>query len=530
MTVKMGDLTPIILSLNDDVILLSNLIRDIIKVTGNNPDPNYDYEFFRTIPHLKGNLEGLMESLQNKYDMLGEISEKLPAMAHNLATIKSQLHGMVKDPFSIARRLNDLNNALSNLSNWYLSLQNQPLMIDYFLIGKPEENWGNEQSNIFQKISATIANFIVSFKKDYNNIGSIVSDDADIKSTINLWISRGTEWAELTKEMADEEFTPETGILVNINVFPSGQLQAGSVNALMLAIASGNAPDGALGVDSNSPVEFTIRDAVYDLSKFEDFEEMSKRFLPEIFVPFKYNGGIYAIPETMNFIAMFYRKDIISEYGIRLPNTREELYSYVLPMLYQNGLQFNYPADFSQFIFQHGAKYYLDDGARTGLETPEAYRAFKEVTELYTHYGIPVSANFFNRMRTGEMPIGIGDYNLYIQLSVAAPELAGRWGIAPIPGTVRPDGTIDRSNGSISGQSGIILNQSEKKEEVWEFLKWWTSTPVQTKFARELEAIIGTEARWNTANLEAFTNLAWKKEDLEVIKKQWEWAKGVPVV
>ncbi|HOJ11739.1 MAG TPA: extracellular solute-binding protein [Clostridiales bacterium] len=530
MTVKMGELTPVILSLNDDVILLSNIIRDITKIASSNPDPNYDYDFFRTIPYLKGNMETLIESLQIKYDILKKMSEKLPAMANNLMTIKSQLEGMVKDPFSIARRLNDLNNAQSNLGNWYLSLQNQPLMIDYFLIGNPDEDWGNEQSTAFQKLKATIDNFFVSFKKDYNNIGSVVEENIDIKNTINLWVSRGTEWVELIKEMADEEFTPKTGILVNINVFPAGQLQAGSVNALMLAIASGRAPDGALGIDSGSPVEFAIRDAVHDLSKFKDFDEMSKRFLPSMFTPFKYNGGVFAVPETMNFIAMIYRKDIISEYGIILPNTREELYNYVLPMLYQNGLQFYYPADFSQFLFQHGAEYYLDDGEKSGLDTPEAYQAFKEVTELYTHYGVPVSASFFNRMRTGEMPIGIGDYNLYIQLSVAAPELAGRWGIAPIPGTARPDGTIDRSNGSIAGQAGVIINQSAKKDDVWEFFKWWTSTPVQTKFARELEAIIGTEARWNTANLEAFTNMAWKKEDLEVIKEQWEWSRGVPVV
>ena len=30
--------------------------------------------------------------------------------------------------------------------------------------------------------------------------------------------------------MADERFTPETGIVVNVNVIPSGQLSTGSVN------------------------------------------------------------------------------------------------------------------------------------------------------------------------------------------------------------------------------------------------------------------------------------------------------------
>lgn len=530
MTVKMGDLTPVILSLSDDILLLSSMMRDITKLTGNNPDPNYDYEFFKTIPHLREDMEALADSLQFKYEILRNISEKLPAVANNLMTIKSQLENMIKHPFSIAKRINDLNNAQSSLGNWYLGLQEQPLLIDYFLIGDPDEDWGNEQSSFIQKLKSTFANFFVSFKKDYDNIGSVVGSDININEKINIWVQRGAEWAELIKEMSDEEFTKDTGIFVNVNIFPSGQLEAGSVNALMLAIASGKAPDGALGIDSNSPVEFAFRDAVYNLKLFNDFKDISGRFLPNIFTSYEYNGGVFALPETMNFITMIYRRDILEEYGITPPDTREELYHISLPILYQNGMQFYYPPDFSQFIYQHNAEYYLREGAKSGLETAKAYRAFKEMTELYTHYGIPVEANFFNRMRTGEMPIGIGDHNLYIQLSVAAPELNGRWKIAPIPGILRSDGIVDRSNGNIIGQAGIILNQSEKKKETWEFLKWWTSTSTQTKFAWELEAIIGTEARWNTANLEAFTNMAWKKEDLEVIKSQWEWGQSIPIV
>ncbi len=530
MTAKLGALTPVIQSINEDSILLSNILRDIIKITGSNPDPNYDYNFFKAIPHLKENIETLMNSLQKKHDMMKDISEKLPAMASNLMTIKSQLESMVKDPFSIAKRINDLNSAQTNFGNWYLSMQDQPLLIDYFIVGKPDEIWKNKQSNMFKKLYFTFANFIISFKKDYDNIGSIIGDDTEIKKTIDIWVARGTEWAELIKEMADEEFTPNTGIMVNINVFPPSQLQAGSVNALLLSINSGKAPDAALGVGSNSPVEFAIRDAVLNLAQFEDFEEVSQWFIPNIFIPYKYRGGIYAIPETMDFTVMFYRKDIISELGIRLPDTREDLYSHVLPVLYQNGLQFYYPQNFTHFIFQHGGEYYTPDGLNSALDRPEAFRAFREYTELYTHYAVPVQASFFNRMRTGEMPIGIGNYGLYMQLSVAAPELAGRWGIAPLPGTFREDSMVDRSNGTLAGQCGIIMNQTENPDEAWEFMKWWMSTSVQTKFARELEALIGVEARWNTANLEAFTNLAWKKEDLDVIRGQWKWAKETPIV
>ena len=61
-----------------------------------------------------------------------------------------------------------------------------------------------------------------------------------------------------------------------------------------------------------------------------------------------------------------------------------------------------------------------------------------------------IEANFYNRMRTGEIPIGIADYYNYVLLSTAAPELTGWWRMVPLPGVRRPDGTIDRSAGGTS--------------------------------------------------------------------------------
>ena len=120
--------------------------------------------------------------------------------------------------------------------------------------------------------------------------------------------------------------------------------------------------------------------------------------------------------------------------------------------------------------------------------------------------------------------MGILGYNTYMQLSVAAPELAGKWGIAMIPGMKNQKGVIDRSHASLAAQCDIILKQTEHPEEAWEFLKWWTSESVQTRFAREIEALVGVEARWNTANVKAFTSLAWDRSHLGVIKEQWQWA------
>jgi len=76
----------------------------------------------------------------------------------------------------------------------------------------------------------------------------------------------------------------------------------------------------------------------------------------------------------------------------------------------------------------------------------------------------------------------------------------------------------------------VIMSNTKHPQESWEFLKWWSSAEIQERFGRELEALIGPQARWNTANVEAFQRLPWKREDLTVIKSTWIWARDMPVV
>ncbi len=531
MTVKLAEIGKILTSIEDDIAVLSDILLNINLLTGkSSPDPNYDYKFFENIPNLQEQMEYLVQSMEYKYTLTAGMSEKTPGMANNFLTISTQLKSMLKDPFSIAKKVGDLQNSQRNLSDWFLSLRSEPLVIDHFQVGNPDEEWKSKTSNFFQRFAVTMKQFIVSFSKDYDNVGGVLSDDVVITDTITVWISRGTEWAEVIKEMADEDFTPKTGIAINVNVLPASQLNAGNVNALMLSITSGKAPDVALGVDITSPVEFAIRDQVYDLSKMEGFDEVKSNFVDAVLTPYEYMGGTYAIPETMNFNILFYRKDLLSRFGIDIPNTWADMYEYVLPALYQDGLQFYFGRDFTQFLFQNGGEFYKDNGMKSALDTPEAYTAFKEYTELFTNYGVPETANFYQYFRSGIMPLGVGDFNMYMQLSVAAPEISGKWGIAPLPGHIDENGEIDRTAGGLTQQGDIILKQSTKPEQSWEFLKWWSSDDVQTRFAKEVEAIMGAEARWNTANKNAFLSLSWNDDDIETIMKQWEWAEETPTV
>jgi ABC-type glycerol-3-phosphate transport system substrate-binding protein len=302
-----------------------------------------------------------------------------------------------------------------------------------------------------------------------------------------------------------------------------------------------------------------------NLSDFPDYREVAARFRDGALIPFRYrlpgmaNEGNWAIPETQDFAMTFLRTDILYELWIPPPETWEDVYDALLK-LQQNGLDFYYPpptgvsvtegsVGFTPFLFQNGGEYYRCDTAgvcRSALETPEALTGFIEWTDLYSNYKIPREANFFTRMRTGEQPIGVAGYFTYVSLSVAAPELTGRWEMRPMPGhrcgvpsvvtgvTVpcpagTEAGTVVRTSGG-TGAAMVIFQQSRHKPEAWEFIKWWSSKDSQQRFGGELEALIGVEARWNTANLEALRALPWPRKDIASIMEQWRWFKEPPVV
>ncbi|UUZ87262.1 hypothetical protein LJK88_36695 [Paenibacillus sp. P26] len=53
---------------------------------------------------------------------------------------------------------------------------------------------------------------------------------------------------------------------------------------------------------------------------------------------------------------------------------------------------------------------------------------------------------------------------------------------------------------------------------------------MQEQFGIELEALLGVEARWNTANVEALRRSPWPSEDIESILEQWNWFKERQIV
>ena len=80
---------------------------------------------------------------------------------------------------------------------------------------------------------------------------------------------------------------------------------------------------------------------------------------------------------------------------------------------------------FPALLLQQGGRVYNDSLSATELSDPIAQQAFIDWAEFYQLYDMPLTYDFYNRFRTGEMPIGITSYTMYNQLTVAAPEIRG---------------------------------------------------------------------------------------------------------
>lgn len=528
MTVKLGQITEVLQELYKNSILLSNLLTRIMMITSDEPDPNFDYELETKIPDIKNTLYSQVDSMSRMIEKVNKISGQRTSFISSLESCIDSINKLINKPEKIPVNISELQTTQSTLADWYNALQIQPLSLDCIFIGSDEKSLPDLSSNAFIDIISFFQNLYFSFIRDYDNIGGKSVDGTG--STISVWVGRNKEWAETIKSQIDENFTPQTNISINMNIVPAGQLGTGAINALMLAIVSNTAPDVVLASSASSAVELAVRDAVVDLSKLDGYEEFSKNFLDGIMIPFEYNGGIYGLPETMDFSVMFYRKDILTQLGLALPDTWEDVLTKTIPVLYQNNMEMFIPADFSRFLYQFGGEFYKNQGQYTGFDTDEAFKAFKYYCELFTNYDVAVSANFYNRIRTGLMPIGIAGFSMYLQMLVAAPELTGKWGIALCPGTKLDDGTIDRSYAGLSAEADMILAKPATVDNSWEFLKWWLGTDVQLQYAKDLEVTIGSSAKWNPSNKNTYGRLPWDEKDLEIIQKMQQWGKDMPNV
>lgn len=533
MEVVLGEFADIISSVQDSVSQLNSIYRSVIRITGVAPDEYRDYEIERNLPELEGQLIAVRQELDGAItdllELIGANSDKEAV----LITMRDQLDELIYDQERFTEVLASYKVNVRATANWITQVISQPLQLDRLYVYSPDCDIQVKKTGFWAGLWHEICRLFYSFIIDYNQIGNVSADDS---TAITLWIGTGRDQANVIKSMIDASFTPASGINVNVQLV--------DMNTLLRATLAGQGPDVAIQVPNtngiagavlttgnDSAVNYGIRNAVLNLSQFEDYGQVVERFSDSAMVQLCFHDAAYGLPETQTFPMMFYRKDILAELGLEIPQTWDDV-KVAMTVLAKNQMEFGMlPSEqiFAMLLYQNGGAYYSPDGSSSALDTDEAINSFKQYCEYYTDYKLDKETSVDQRFRTGECPIIIADYTLYNNLQVSAPDIDGLWSIAPVPGTRKDDGSIDRSVGS-TGLTSLIMSATKEPEACWEFLKWWSSDAVQTNFGYEMESLQGKAGRVPTANLTAFSKLAWKASDMEALLEQYQWVKGIPQV
>lgn len=514
MTASLGETSVIINRAEEILEELNDIYLNLIMVTGTSPDMDRDYGLKKLLPEVFEDMEKVSKDLKSLTAEWKKLSDK-NGVNTTFERLYDQLDRMVQDPEKVPKRLSQYQTNITSLSTWINSAKSQPLQLDYIMLTAPGTKAPKAEKNFFATLWHHLKQFVGSFKMDYSAVGSVETEAED---KITVWIMTGRDQADIISKMVNSKFTPEYGIAVEVQLVSAG--------ALLPSTLAGIGPDICLGVGEADPVNYALRDAVVDLSTLEGADEIFSRFHEVALTPFELDNGVYALPETMQYPMLFYRKDILSELGITEQDLKDwdSIFQKVLPELQLSGFDFGFTTDvknYASLLYQHGGRFYNDDKTAACLDETAAYTAFHMMTDMYTDYQIPLTFDFMNRFRSGQMPLAVTDYTIYNQLSVFAPEIEGMWGMTTLPGVIREDGTIN--NTAVCTTTGaVLLKNSENVEAAWTFLKWWTQGDVQSEYASELETVMGTAARYATANLEAMENVQWSYDIKKALKNQQE--------
>ncbi len=532
MEVTPGSMQSYLQRMERAVYVLNYLYRRMVMICGTSPDSMRDYNIHEEIPYLLPVFEEVAAELEDIYASLEKL-EVAGGQASILTQFAHQLKSFIQDPYEIQNRLSNYSSNISSLSALVMDLQSLPLSVDHVALIGTETGDTDIHTGFFENVWFQFRSFIGSFYCDYS---VLEQGNVETKESIKVWFSGGREQAELLKTIIDEDFTQNSQIGV--------QLQVASIT-LAQSILAGSSPDINLANSRYQAVNLGARGALEELSAYEGFDAYRELFGEELLKPYSYDGGVYAVPITLDYYVMFYRTDVFAEQGLTVPTTWEAFYD-VLTALQRNNMTVGLPYTmlstqatieagigakdiFSTLVLQRNATFYSEDGREILLEQPEIIDAFRQWTEFYNQYQISLEYNFYNRFRTGEMPLGIQGYGVYNMLSAAAPEIRGKWAMAEVPGTVNENGEINKTI-SAAGSGVVMLSNSVHKEAAWEFIQWWASADAQGRYGNELEQLMGAASRYNPANPDAVALLPWEEDELALLMAQREQIRELPEV
>jgi len=504
----------------------------IRRVVGREVDPDRTWTMTRYIPETEYYLEAYHIIFRDIYFQLRNFVYGDTSQATNfvMAAVESmeRLREFPNElPLHLDRIVGENNSVLQQAGLTYDVLTTIGLVVNAFHLGRSYD-LPREVAPMTERFNAGLVHLWSTFTGEKYEI--VRNPDV-----LTIWTPMNLIMFNVANRLIDEGFREQYGIDLNFIFMPD-------MGRLLLSYASGTNPDLVIGGGANW--DWGARGASWDFATFPGFWEYMYDLVPYGLVGYVYHDQIFGIPENVGFNMMLYRADTLEQLGIDVPETWMDV-AHMQAELLRFDMSFFHPlgtgagekgiGPFAMHMFQMGGPgtqsvglLVSPCGRYTHVNQPLGIEAMTFSAELFTVYALHATIpNFFNAFRFNQAPgglIGLGDY---VFLQHFAPELLGQWSIAPIPGTLRPDGTIDRTWIGGSASPFIFSNIEERHAlDAWTFLQWWLSADVQTEFAFTLFS--NHNIPHIPSNWEAIEQTPMDQRHLRVAMDSLSWMRGLP--
>ncbi|MFA5336257.1 MAG: extracellular solute-binding protein [Candidatus Omnitrophota bacterium] len=337
---------------------------------------------------------------------------------------------------------------------------------------------------------------------------------------ILMWLVGSEKQAQKITELG-LDFYKETGVKVSCEAISWGEAHSKYLTSVVGEVT----PDiGTMGLTWGT--EFGSLGAMVDLRKEfpAELEEISKNIFPGLAESIRYKDSVFAVPFDMSEYIMFYRTDLIKS----PPKTWKELTS-LLSELNSGGKSMIIDwgglgwIGYCPYLWQSGGDFYSKDGTSAALDTAEAAAAMKFFTDMYKKYQVPLENKPVEQsFKVGDHPIFISGNWKMKSLTDIAPELSGRWAIAPLPA-----GPTGKRTGFIGGRVMGIFSMSKYKKESWEFIKYLSRADIQVKL---YEATLESHDTYLPTNMKTWDIMPMESSFKEPLREQAMDSKGPPSV
>lgn len=299
---------------------MANVITALAETDITQTEHKTDIGATNQIPDLEERFTACVEemnALEQEIDAIsGGDSSSYSLVLRNMVRVIEQ---MLNNKYSAARYKSDFYTNYSSLSVCFSDMQVMPLDIDQIILSAPGEEDAYEEEgwlrSFFHKMKFAIIRFFNSFSDDYNSISGDVESEG--KEKLTLWVNWGQDQARVLNALIQTDFSKQYDIPVEVQVVNASVVQA---------ILSGNGPDVVLHQARTEPVNLAMRGALYDLTQFEDYEDVLQDFTEDAALPYYYKDGLYALPDQQTPDLFFIEYSINDYYTRRSSETTTTRY------------------------------------------------------------------------------------------------------------------------------------------------------------------------------------------------------------